>query len=900
MSDQVVITGVGVITPLGNAVSQVLSSVRAGTSAVAAPSCLSGGPFAALRVAEVRNFQPADVGLDGKILRIMSRDAVFAAAAAKLAIRDAGVKIGTDYAPEQVGLFGATGLSGIAFEEVSQLVRHSARPDGTFDPQLFGEVALKRILPTLSFKILTNMPMCFISIFENIQGVNAIYNPWEGQGGHAVLAGVNAIRDGDAECCLVGGCEVKTSILGLISLHQHGLLEVAGAGGVIPAEGAAFLVLEKESRARARDARMYAVIEGCMQTGRREMRPGCDKDTTILVRSQIDTSAYQKKAAPKRDRRGPLAEAQNTDSSFVDALHAEMLKVDSAHAPMPSVAAPCADVILAGTPLSDGPGADVGLADKPLVDVSCANKPLVVIPSCGPAATATGNWQETLDPKAFLGDAFAAAAPLQVALAAEIVRQGGGCAVAESGGAGSEQGAFRLRSPNHRVDEIGDDVPRRHRVVVTGIGMVSPIGSGREIFWQNALNGVSGLGPVTLFDARALSVRIAGEVKHFDVAAAFAKPGRGRPERDRKIALGLAAADEALNAAGLGGDSCGILASATLHVGVSLEVFFLDDVTPIIHAPDLTAAMAERFFPARELAATQAVYAGCDLQALGAEFPLQTPLDRLSDLIGDSWGIFGGRTTICSACAAGAQVIGEALRALQAGRTQVAVAGAADSMINPLGMGGFSLLRALSTENDHPAGACRPFDATRLGTVLGEGAAFLVLETLDHARSRGATILAELLGYGSSLDAYRVSDPEPGGRGAILSMKKALESAGLEPGQIDAVNAHGTGTPKNDAVETLAIKTVLGSRAREIPVHALKSMTGHLIAASGAVEAACAVMTIERAMIPPTMNLCEPDPECDLDYVPLKARAFAGRTVLSNSFGFGGQNATLIFRRFEG
>jgi 3-oxoacyl-[acyl-carrier-protein] synthase II len=219
-------------------------------------------------------------------------------------------------------------------------------------------------------------------------------------------------------------------------------------------------------------------------------------------------------------------------------------------------------------------------------------------------------------------------------------------------------------------------------------------------------------------------------------------------------------------------------------------------------------------------------------------------------------------------------------------------------MLNPLGLGGFSLLRVLSDENDQPQRACRPFDASRKGTVLGEGSAFVVMETLDNALERQANIYAEIIGYSSSMDAYRVSDPDNTGRGAVQSMTKALEKAGLEPDDIDCVNAHGTGTIKNDIVETAAIKEVLGKHAYNIPVHSVKSMTGHMIAASGTVEALTAALTISKKRIPPTINLTKADDQCDLDYVPRVSRDFAGDTVLSNSFGFGGQNATLIFKRY--
>jgi 3-oxoacyl-[acyl-carrier-protein] synthase II len=281
----------------------------------------------------------------------------------------------------------------------------------------------------------------------------------------------------------------------------------------------------------------------------------------------------------------------------------------------------------------------------------------------------------------------------------------------------------------------------------------------------------------------------------------------------------------------------------------------------------------------------------------GGGRPLQTPLDRLGQVLGDHFGLFGGRWTNCSACAAGAMVVGEAFGRLRAGQAEAALVGAADSMLNPLGVGGFSLLRVLSTENDRPEAACRPFDATRQGTVLGEGAAMLVLETLERAGDRGAAPYAEVLGYGASMDAFRVSDPEPSGRGAVLAMKKALADARLAPEDIDLVSAHGTGTPKNDVVETAALKEALGPRARQVPVHAVKSMTGHLIAASGAVEAAAAALALARETVPPTINLRVPDPECDLDYVAEGARSVAAETVLSNSFGFGGQNASLVLGR---
>ena len=412
-----------------------------------------------------------------------------------------------------------------------------------------------------------------------------------------------------------------------------------------------------------------------------------------------------------------------------------------------------------------------------------------------------------------------------------------------------------------------------HRVVITGLGVCSPVGGGTEEFWQNLLAGRSGIGPVTLFDTRTMTVRIGGEAKGLDparLAAEFPQAGR---ETDRKIALGLTAASQAIRDAGLPADD---LRAAMVFAGVSLESFPLDQIKMAAGADELIRTLAG-----------------------AGSVKLQTPLDSLTRMLGGRFGFNGGQITNCSACAAGAQVIGEAFRRLRAGQCSVALAGAADSVLNPLGLGGFSLLRILSTENETPQQACRPFDATRQGTVLGEGAAFLVLETLHHARTRSARIYAEVLGYGTSLDAYRATDPEPSGQGAARGIRRALADAGLHPDEVDAVNAHGTGTPKNDIAETLALKAALGPRAHAIPVTANKSMTGHLIAASGTLEAAASVMSLHTGWLPPTINLEHPDPLCDLDYVADGKREFVGKVVLSNSFGFGGQNATLIFGKYH-
>lgn len=416
----------------------------------------------------------------------------------------------------------------------------------------------------------------------------------------------------------------------------------------------------------------------------------------------------------------------------------------------------------------------------------------------------------------------------------------------------------------------------KQRVVITGMGMCVPLGNSAEAFWNGLVSGRSGIGPITLFDAGSLPVRIGGEVRDLDITRLAQSFPSAAGEMERKTWLGLHAVSQAIADAGLPADS---LCDAPLFVGVSLETFFLDWLAPVAGVEDFTAILADNLRAGRRI---------------------QTPLDRLADVIGDHHGQRAARHTNCSACAAGAQAIGEAFRLVRDGAASSAIAGAADSTLNPLGMGGFSVLRILSEENETPQQACRPFDATRQGTVLAEGSAFLVLESLDHARKRGAKIHGEILGYGSSLDAFRVTDPEPNGDGAVLSMRKAIADASLTPEDIDCINAHGTGTFKNDIAETRAIKRVFGERAGRIPVTANKSMTGHMIANSGAAEAVASVMTLATGKIPPTINLRVRDPLCDLDHVSEGCRDFNGRTVLSNSFGFGGQNATLVFGAVSG
>jgi 3-oxoacyl-[acyl-carrier-protein] synthase II len=420
------------------------------------------------------------------------------------------------------------------------------------------------------------------------------------------------------------------------------------------------------------------------------------------------------------------------------------------------------------------------------------------------------------------------------------------------------------------------------RVWITGAGVLSPIGSGFAAFADGCLAGVSGIGPITLFDARTFKHRIAGEVRDLDAGCVVQLYPAATRLRDRKVLLGLAAAEQAVAHAGLERSDLANTRSAVV-LGAGLDVVLLDDIRG--GTGDVIGAIATRL---RELLA----------DAEGWE--RLVPTDTAARLIAARHGLRGPCVTNVSACAAGAQAIGHALRLVREGTVDVALAGGADSMVHPMGVGGFGLLGALSPRNDPPGEALRPFDAARDGTVLGEGSAVLVLEEAERARARGTRPLAELSGYASTLDAHAVTDPEPTGAGALLAIRRALADAGIAPARVDYVSAHGTGTPKNDVVETAAIREALGPRALQIPVSALKSMTGHLVAASGAVEALSCVVALVRGAVPPTINLTRADPACDLDYVPGRARRWNGSVTISNSFGFGGQNAVLVIEKGGG
>ena len=425
------------------------------------------------------------------------------------------------------------------------------------------------------------------------------------------------------------------------------------------------------------------------------------------------------------------------------------------------------------------------------------------------------------------------------------------------------------------------------RVVVTGMGMVTPVGRDLESTWSALLAGRSGVGPIALFDARTFPTRIAAEVQDFrlddylDDAARWA-------EHSRNSQFALAAAKMAMKDSGLGGRSPTSTGGGSASTSARARGSRISPGSSTwssrstrdgrVDTAEFTRLGLKELHPIRE-----------------AEQEPGTPSGHLASVFGAQ----GPNANCLTACAASSQAIGEAFEMIRRGNADVILSGGTHSMIHPFGVTGFILLTALSTRNDEPTRASRPFDRDRDGFILGEGAGMLVLEELEHARPRGARIYGEIVGYGSTADAFRITDSHDEGRGAIACMQGGPgRCRGSIPADIDYINAHGTSTSVNDSIETLAIKRTFGEQAYKVPISSTKSMMGHLIAAAGSVEAIVCLLTIRDGVLPPTINLDHPDPECDLDYIPHDAARRRSMSHLSNSFGFGGQNITLILRRF--
>ena len=429
--------------------------------------------------------------------------------------------------------------------------------------------------------------------------------------------------------------------------------------------------------------------------------------------------------------------------------------------------------------------------------------------------------------------------------------------------------------------------PHRRRVVITGMGVVTPLGQSVAELFASQLEGRTAVVPISRFDARTYPTTFASEVKGFDLARFLKEPDRYQYcGVNTQFAIG--ATRQALEDAGLLDDGRRDRGRMGVYLGSGEGA---EDFPALVNSIAAAANPDGRSAdPGKFIRAISPV-----LQtAREGEMEMHTPAGHLAN----EFALDGPNVACQTACAASSQAIGEALELIRANDADVMLAGGSHSMIHALGVTGFNRLTALSQRNDSPRTASRPFDLTRDGFVIGEGAGMVVLEELEHAKKRGATIYAELTGYGTTADAYRMTDPHPEGRGAIRAMADALTDAGLKPADIAYINAHGTSTQANDATETAAIKAIFGELAYKVPISSSKSMLGHLIAAAGVVELVISVMTLRKGVLPPTINYETPDPACDLDYIPNTAREKRISHVLSNSFGFGGQNISLTVSRF--
>jgi 3-oxoacyl-[acyl-carrier-protein] synthase II len=425
----------------------------------------------------------------------------------------------------------------------------------------------------------------------------------------------------------------------------------------------------------------------------------------------------------------------------------------------------------------------------------------------------------------------------------------------------------------------------RRRVVVTGMGVITPVGNTVESMWQSLREGRSGIGPITYFDASGFPTQFAAQVKGFDLND-YVNDIRRFEFSGRNIRFAVGAARQAYDDSGLSSQSIDPARFGVyLGAGEGQQDFML--VMSMIAESQKDGQVDLGEFTRRGLA------------SLHAQTELEQEPNMPAGHLASLFDAQGPNLNCLTACAASSQAIGEATELIRRGDADIMLSGGAHSMIHPFGVTGFNLLTALSTHNDHPQEASRPFDKDRDGFVLGEGAGMVILEELEHAQKRGARIYGELRGYGSTADAYRITDIHPEGRGAVACIRMAMKDAELNPSDIHYVNAHGTSTEVNDRVETAAIKHAFGEFAYKTPVSSIKSMLGHLIAAAGSVEAITCLLAIRDGVLPPTINYRTPDPDCDLDYVPNEAREARVKAALSNSFGFGGQNISLIFSEFH-
>jgi 3-oxoacyl-[acyl-carrier-protein] synthase II len=414
---------------------------------------------------------------------------------------------------------------------------------------------------------------------------------------------------------------------------------------------------------------------------------------------------------------------------------------------------------------------------------------------------------------------------------------------------------------------------QEHRVVITGLGIISPVGNDVPTFWQSMKEGKNGIGPITQFDASKLDSRIAGEVKGFDPAR-YGLTFKDIKRMDKFAQYAVASARQAIDSSGLD-----LNKEDRTRIGVIIG-----------------SGIGSLYTIEEE----HKIYLNKGPSRLSPFLIPMLIVNEAAGQVGIVFGLKGPNSCVATACASGSHSIGDAFRVLERGDADVMVSGGTESCIVATGVGGFCALKALSTRNNEPQKACRPFDKERDGFIMAEGCGVVVMETLEHAKKRNAPIIAEIVGYGMTCDAYHITAPDPQGDGACRAMQIAIKDAKINPEDVDYINAHGTSTKLNDKIETLSMKKAFGIHAKKVMISSTKSMTGHLLGASGGVEFVVCCLAIKNSLVPPTINYEHPDPDCDLDYVPNTARKADVKVSMSNSLGFGGHNASLIVRRFTG
>ncbi len=826
---RVVVTGVGLHCAFGD-LKSAREALSTGQSALrhVAPARASG--FPPLPGASAETSPLKDVLSDRKLRKYMNPATQLAVIAAGRALENAGL-LDDDELRTEMALYMATGLIAFDFSTIGRALAEATGADHRVDMEFVGARGLRLINPLMPFKMLLNMPLGLVSIVFGIGGENAIVYPGASEACAVVEAASRGIARGRFDRALVGGSEQGVATMPMAFMKRHGWLAetperarpfVVEHQGMAVADIGAFLVLESARAAEARGAPVLAELTSPRAVD--SVDGSAPPDVVIVTGSE---NGEQDVSLIREFHRYWEANPPSV-ASFDGVLgHARSTSLFSSLL--------FGVELIRGAKLPDSvfaPGMERGDRDSDSVCV-------VALDGCGEVRCSLEHPHPDLLP-------------------------------------GGEGAALGRRRTN--VDVHGN-VGERRRVVVTGVGVVSPIGVGREAFFAGLAAGRSGIDTIRSFDASTYPTRLAGEVKGLDLESIPLPEDLGPALRkDPKSVFGVVAAREALdNAFGAMRENPYSADRRALYIAGGLEIFHLNDLATHIEDGALDqGALLETVLDSP------------------ADSLVQIPADIGARVIADELGAPNICSLNLSACAAGTQALGEAYRAVSDGVCDFALSGGYDSMVNPLGVGGFCRLEALSTSNERGTQASRPFDSSRDGFVLGEGAAMLVLEDLESARARGAHIYAEIVGYASTLDAYRVSDPAPDQSGAIRAIRAALQDAAMEPDDVDYINAHGTGTRKNDPAEASAIRAVLGEAANRIPVSSTKSQIGHLIGAAGAVEVCAGLFALREQILPATITLRDPDPSCDLRHVPVEPRRARVRTFLSTSFGFGGQNAVII------